>query len=224
MKYLIAALVVSLVAAGCSSIPQAVDAAQRAFALVKEGDKAGEKGDLDTAIEKYEKALDLAPRAPRHRFAYAQFLYLKGVSYSVASHSIWVETEGRTFDAEIGRFVPMEKELTPEEKAEHLKKSAEYKRKAHIYFNKSLQQLALCDRDYKYAVERVPEAMAMVYVQMEDFNNAVLSFQRVLTSSRVRDNYKAKIREVIKAIRDHQKEVERNREIEVPGPPGPQGR
>jgi hypothetical protein len=117
----------------------------------------------------------------------------------------------------------MGKELSPQEKAEHLKKSAEHKREAHIYFNKALRQLMICDRDYDYAVEKIPEAMAMVYVQMEDFDNAVLSFQRLLKSSRVTDDYKTKIREVIKAIREHQEEVEKNRELEAPDVPGTQG-
>ena len=61
------------------------------------------------------------------------------------------------------------------------------------------------------------------YKEMEDFENAVLSFQRLLNSSRVRDDYKEKIKKVIKAIEDHKANVDRNKPIELPDMPKPKG-
>jgi tetratricopeptide (TPR) repeat protein len=217
MKFLIVLAMTGLVAAGCSSVPPTVKAAQDAFKHVKMADKAATKGDIDTAIEHYEMALDLAPgQARKWRFAYAQLLYLKGLSFDVASHSALHKTFGNLFDKETGRWTRLENELSKKEKEEEIGKFKDYKYKALVYFHKAIQQLKRCDMEFNFAVEDVADAMAIVYVMMEEWDNAKRQIRRLLTSSRVPDGYKANLRKVIKLIEKHQREAERSRETEGP--------
>jgi len=218
MKLFPAILLALLFAAGCTGevVPDSVQKAQDSFKLVQEGDRAAQDGDFDVALEKYEAALKLTPNAPKFRFAYSQILYWKGLTYDQESHHSYMKTLGKTFDPEINKWIDMPKIPTDKEKNELMKKSAEDRRESLIYFNKSLQQLAICDAEWKYAVEAVPFAMGIIYVLIEEHDKAKDAFERVASSSRVSDEYRNKVKEAMKKLEIYRKEAEARKKEEKP--------
>jgi len=211
MKFFMTTMLVCLIITGCASVPPSVRVAQEAFSHIKLGDDAAGRGEIDTAIMNYEKALELTPRAPKWRVMYAQLLYLKGLSFDVASHSSLHKTLGRYFDSGTGEWKKLNQKLSEQETKQELKVSAEFKQKALTYFNKALIELRRCDIEFNFAEDRVPEAMALVFIIKEDFDNARIQLRRLLESSRVRDSYKEDIRKVMKMIEKHQREIERQK-------------
>lgn len=159
-----------------------VKKAQLALKEVKKGDTALEKGKLDEAIKHYKTALELTPNAPKFRFAYAQLLYLKAVTYGYG----W------------------------KEEIEY--KSEEDKRQAIIYCNKCLQQLKRCDEDWNHEVESVPFAMGRIYFMLSNYDNAIRCFERVLESDRTSDAYRDKITKTIELLKQQKRrEREKNK-------------
>ena len=211
MKFSITVLLICLIFAGCASVPESVRLAQEAFSNVKLGDEAAGKGDIDTAIAHYEKALELTPRAPKWRIMYAQILYLKGLCYDVESHSSLDKTRGWEFDTEIGKFRELQGKLTKEQEQEELHKFKKNKREALAYFNKALNELRRCDIEFNFAEDRVPEAMALIFIMKEDYDNAKVQLKRLLDSSRVKDSYKEDIRKALRKIENHQHEIEKKK-------------
>lgn len=208
MKYLIGVLLLCVIATGCKTTEsEAYDKAVMAFKEVKKGDEAVKKGDMDTAIKHYEKALEIAPEAPKHRFAYAQLLYWKGLTYAQDSHRKWAGTVGWELDDKINEWQKSNKQLSEDEKQLMLKTSAEWRREGLIYFTKSIRELEICDAAWGYAVEAVPYAKGIVFVFMDKFDEAVKEFNRVLESQRVRDDIREKIRNIIKHIRKYQQDL-----------------
>jgi tetratricopeptide (TPR) repeat protein len=223
MRFATAVLAAGVFLAGCRSGELGMDVkGPLAFEEIKKGDKAVEAGDLDTAIKHYEKALELAPAAPRWRFAYAQLLYWKGLSYSQESHHKWQQTMGNTFDFEMGKWTKLGHGLSQEEKKGLLEKSAQEKRQSVIYFNKALKQLMICDHDMNYAFEAVPFAMGIIYVFLEDHDKAIVSFERILASSRVSEDYRQKVAKAVDQIKKYKQEQELEKKpypgIETPAP------
>jgi tetratricopeptide (TPR) repeat protein len=214
MKFVAVAVLAGLVMISCASIPESVRLAQEAFSHIKLGDDAAGRGDIDTAIMNYEKALEMTPRAPKWRIMYAQFLYLKGLSFDVASHSSLHKTFGNYFDADTGKWRKLEEKLSEEQSKKELEVSAEFKQKALTYFNKAIIELRRCDIEFNFAEDRVPEAMALVFIMKEEFDNAKIQLRRLLESSRVRDSYKDDIRKVIVLMGKHQREMERQKPAE----------
>ena len=209
MKYLIGALLLCVIAAGCKTTESVeYNKAVEAFKEVKNGDEAVKKGDIDTAIKHYEKALEIAPEAPKHRFAYAQLLYWKGLTFAQASHREWARTEGWVLDDKINEWQKSQAGLTEAEKQLKLKTSAEWRREGLIFFTKSIRELELCDAAWGYAVEAVPYAKGIVFVFMDKFDDAVREFNRVLESQRVRDDIQEKIRNIIKHIKKYQQDLD----------------
>ena len=221
MRFIAAALVVCFAVTGCRSIPPAVWKAMEATRLVKAGSEATEKGEIDAAIEKFEKALGLTPNAPRYRFAYAELLYWKALSYSQASHREWQKTLGREFVDDIAKWENSSVKLSEEEKEKLVKESAENKREGIVYFNKCLRHLVRCDNDWDYAVEAVPLAMGMVYIFLEKYDNAIEAFERVHASARVSDKYREQIGKVIKLVKGYKKELGHSPENDGAGSYGP---
>ncbi len=208
MKLLTGMMLFCLIAAGCASTQSdAYENAVKAFNEIKKGDEALKKNDLDTAIKHYEQSLAIAPEAPKHRFAYAQLLYWKGLTYAQASHREWARTEGWTLDDKINEWQKTQDALSEAEKQLKLKKSAEWRREGLIYFTKAIRELELCDAAWGYAVEAVPYAKGIVFVFMDRFDDAVKEFNRVLESQRVRDDIRQKIQNVIKHIRKYQQDL-----------------
>jgi tetratricopeptide (TPR) repeat protein len=209
MRFILLASLVGLIATGCaSSPPPLVDKALKSTKLVREGSEAAEKGEIDKAIKCFEEALELTPNAPKYRFAYAELLYWKALSFSQASHEKWQNTLGRDWVDPLNRWESLDEELSQEEKEKLLKQSAEDKREAAIYFNKSLRQLMRCDIDWNFSVEAVPFAVGMIYIFLEEYNKAIQSFERVLSSARVSDDYRKKTARVIETIKKYQEEIE----------------
>lgn len=182
-----------------------VERAQLSFKEAKKAEQAAQESDIDAAIAHYEKVLELTPNASRYRFEYAQLLYQKGLAFSEESHRAFQKSLGRVFDSEKGEWSQSEAALQEGEKLELANKSTELDRQSQVYFNKSLMQLMRCDADWNYAVERVPEAMAMVYVQMEDYDNALAAFKRILDSPRTTEEYREKMNKVIERIEQQKK-------------------
>jgi tetratricopeptide (TPR) repeat protein len=205
---LLTVLAVVLLLLGCGeTVPDTVYRAQESFKEVQQGDKAAVKGDLDTAITHYEKALDFTPSAPKFRFAYAQLLYWKGLTYAQESHRMYMKTEGWEFDDATGKWLDLKTKPPKEESAKLTEKSAEYKREGLIYFNKALHQLMRCDIDWNYAVEAVPYAMGLVYIFMEEYDKAIAAFKRVQVSSRVSEDYRKKIGRLIELIEEQKQDI-----------------
>jgi tetratricopeptide (TPR) repeat protein len=208
MKLLTGVLLFCVIAAGCTSTQSGVyQNAVKAFNEIKKGDDAVKKGDIDTALKHYEKSLELAPEAPKHRFAYAQLLYWKGLTFAQESHRKWARTEGWTLDDQVNEWQKTDAMISEAEKQLMLKKSAEWRREGLIYFTKAIRELELCDAAWGYAVEAVPYAKAITFVFMDRFDEAVREFNRVLESQRVRDDIRQKIQSVIRHIRKYQQDL-----------------
>lgn len=209
MRFLIPVLLVGLAAAGCATTESTVyNNAVEAFNEVKKGDEAIKKGDLDAAMKHYERALEIAPEAPKHRFAYAQILYWKGLTYAQESHRKWAETVGWKLDDDINEWQKSDAQLSEAEKQLKLKSSAEMRREGLIYFTKAIRELEFCDAAWGYAVEAVPYAKGIVFIFMDKFDEAAREFNRVLESQRVRDDIRQKIQNVVKHIRKYQQDLE----------------
>jgi tetratricopeptide (TPR) repeat protein len=209
MRFLIPLMLLGLAAAGCATTESTIYTnAVEAFNEVKNGDEAVKRGDIDTAIKHYEKSLELAPDAPKHRFAYAQLLYWKGLTYAQDSHTKWAETMGWEIESDINEWHKTNKQLSEDEKQLMLKKSAEWRREGLVYFTKAIRELEICDAAWGYAVEAVPYAKGIVFVFMDKFDEAVKEFNRVLESQRVRDDIRQKIQNVVNHIKKYQQDLE----------------
>ncbi len=171
-----------------------------AFNEVKAGDKACEQSDIDTAIKHYEKALKLAPEAPKHRYTYAQMLYWKGLSYMQQSQTDFQKSLGASAGESMGEWLKSPATLSDKEKKELEKKNEECRRRGKLYFEKTLKELIRCDVAWNYAVEAVPFAKGIVLVMMDRFDEAKSEFKRVLDSARIEDDMKQKIKGVIELI------------------------
>lgn len=218
MRFFALATIICILAAGCAgeTVPDSVQKAQEAFKLVQEGDLAAQDNQLDTAIEKYEAALKLVPNAPKFRFAYAQLLYWKALSFDQEWHHSMMQTFGKKFDFAINKWVDMPSTPEGDDKAKLERRSAESKRESLIYFNKALHQLALVDSEWNYAVEAVPFAMGIIYFLTDEYDKSIDSFKRVVASSRISEDYRAKIEKAIEDLEQAKKESEDRKREEKP--------
>jgi tetratricopeptide (TPR) repeat protein len=185
----------------------AEERAKEATRLVTAGKEDFEqKGDIDSAMSKFEKALELAPDWKKARKDYAELLYLKGLGYDQDSQRAWQRALGKEFDESTRVWRQSGGVISEEEKAKLGKDFAEAKKTALIYYHRSIDQLQLLDRMMGGADEDVICAMAIVHVFLDEFDQAKDCFRRVLESPRVEEKVKEKIRAAIEAINEFQKQ------------------
>jgi tetratricopeptide (TPR) repeat protein len=208
MRFLIPLMLLGLAAAGCATTESTIYTnAVEAFNEVKNGDEAVKRGDIDTAIKHYEKALKLAPEAPKNRFGYAQLLYWKGLSYVQECQTAFQKSLGALSGDSLKEWLNGPAKLSDEEKRELQNRDNECRRRGESYFKKALEELTRCDADWGYAVEAVAFAKGIVNLVMERFGYANGEFKRVLESKRTSEETKREVKALIEKITQYQREL-----------------
>jgi len=180
--------------------------ATEATSLVRAGKEAAERGDIDSALLKFERALELTPDNPKARRDYAELLYFKAQAYSYQSDEMWFRSLGKEFDEASRIWKQSGAVVPPEQKAELGKNADEALNNAVLYFRKSLDQLELLNTMVGGSDEDVICAMGFIHALLFEFDQAKACFEHVLESPVVKEEIKEKIRKAIEAIDEYQKE------------------
>jgi tetratricopeptide (TPR) repeat protein len=205
-KFALMAFVSLLLLASCRSGPMAADErAKEATRLYGAGRDDAQRGDIDSAISKFEKVLQLV-EWPQVRRDYAVSLYNKGRSCAQRSDGMWQRSLGKEFDDVTRTWKESGIVLSEEEKAKLKKDSDEVRRMGLLYFRKSLDQYQVLDAIMGGSDESVIWDMAKVHALLEEFDQAKACFERLLESPLVEEKLKEKIRAAIEAIDEAQKE------------------
>lgn len=200
-------LISLLLLASCrSGPPTAEDRAKTANGLVKAGKEDFTRGDIDSAISKFEEVLQLVPDWTTARRDYAELLYYKGLGYDRHSLGTWQRALGKEFDNVTHAWKESGAVVSEGEKAKLEKDSDEAKRQALLYYRQSLEQLQILDRMVRGADEGVVCAMAILHIFLNELDQAKACFERVLESPRVEEGVKERIRNALDAINKFQKQ------------------
>jgi len=183
--------------------------ATEATSLVKAGREEFRQGNIDSAISKFERALQLTPDFVQARKDYAEMLYLKAQTYSSQSDELHFRSLGKEFDELTRSWKQAETALSEEEKAKLEKDSDEALRKAQVYYRKSLEQLQTLDKMVASADQDVICAMGFIHTLLLEYDQAKACFQRVLESKVVDEKIKEKIRAAVQAIEQFEKSKDR---------------
>jgi tetratricopeptide (TPR) repeat protein len=204
-KFALTAFVSLLLLASCQSGPMAPDErAKEANRLYRAGRDDAQRGDIDSAISKFEKVLQLV-EWPQVRKDYAVSLYNKGHSCAQRSDDMWQRSLGKEFDDVTRTYKESGIVLSEEEKAKLKKDSDEARRMALLYFRKSLDQYQALDIIMEGSNENVILEMARLHAFLEEFDQAKACFERVLESPLIGEKKREEIRAAIEAIDRAQK-------------------
>ena len=199
-EFALTAFVFLLLLASCQPGPMAADErAKEANRLYRAGRDDAQRGDIDSAISKFEKVLQLVEWTQVRR-DYAVSLYNKGRSCDQRSGDMWQRSLGKEFDDVTRTWKESGIVLSEEEKAKLKKDSDEVRRMALLYFRKSLDQYQMLNMIMEGSNENVILEMARLHVFLEEFDQAKACFERVLESPLIEEKKREQIRAMIEEI------------------------